>query len=492
MAGVGGHPAPGDDPATLTESLIGDRFSPQAKGHPIAAPQPLPGKPFSWRFTAPLLLGSALNPINSSMIATALVGIGTDLQAGPGQTVSLISVLYVCSAVAQPTMGKLSTLFGPRRIFLIGVCILFVAGIIGAAAPAFGYLLVSRALIGIGTSACYPTAMALVRQRADQHGIGVPSRVLGNFSIASQVTVVVGLPLGGILAGTFGWRAIFAVNIPLALISIVLTLIGVAPDPSVRRPAGQRLFTALDVIGIVLFAGAITALLVFLSDLLQPTWWPLALAVILVAALIGWESRAAQPLIDVRMLGRNLPLVRTYLRQILTYIASYSALYGVSQWLEQGRGLSASVVGVILIPLSLVSILVAAVISGRGWVRWPLVLSGGALVAAAGLMLVITDSSSIIVLLLLSVLFGVTSGTSSFGNQAMLYLQSPAEQMAVAAGLLRTATYLGAIFSASLIGLAFGSAATDEGLHTLAVVLAALGVVLVAVTVLDRRIPRST
>lgn len=486
---MGGCTTLAGDPATLTESLVGAPFP--AKGSPIAASKPLSGNPFGWRFTAPLLLGSALNPINSSMIATALVGIGNDLQAGPGQTVSLISVLYVCSAVAQPTMGKLSTLFGPRRIFLIGVGILFVAGIIGAAAPAFGFLVVSRALIGIGTSACYPTAMALVRQRADESGSGVPSRVLGNFSIASQVTVVVGLPLGGILAGTFGWRAIFAVNIPLALISIVLTLVGVAPDRPVPR-TGQRLFTALDVPGIVLFAGAITAVLLFLSDLQRPVWWLLALAAASVAALVGWERRAAAPLIDVRMLEGNLPLVRTYLRQILTYVASYSALYGVSQWLEQSRGLSPSTVGVILIPLSLVSILLAAVISGRGWLRWPLVLSGVALIAAAGLLMVITEASSIVVLLMLSVLFGVTSGTSSFGNQAMVYLQSPAEQIAVAAGLLRTATYLGAIFSSSLIGLAFESAATDGGLHTLGIVLAGLGVVLVAVTVLDRRIPITT
>jgi predicted MFS family arabinose efflux permease len=93
-------------------------------------------------------------------------------------------------------------------------------GIVGAAAPAFGFLLLSRALIGVGSSAAYPTAMALVRKRADETGSGVPSRVFGNLSIAAQVTAVCGLPLGGVLAGAFGWRALFAVNVPLALITI--------------------------------------------------------------------------------------------------------------------------------------------------------------------------------------------------------------------------------------------------------------------------------
>jgi MFS family permease len=105
------------------------------------------------------------------MIATGLVGIGVDFHTGPGQTASLISVLYLCSAVAQPTMGKLSTIFGPRRVFLSGAAILLVAGVIGAAAPTFWVLLISRALIGVGTAAAYPNGdgpgQAASRRRGD-------------------------------------------------------------------------------------------------------------------------------------------------------------------------------------------------------------------------------------------------------------------------------------------------------------------------------------
>src|ERR1700712_4100866 len=103
----------------------------------VAAPVAGREKPFGLRFLSPLLIGSSLNPINSSMIATGLVGIGLDFHQGPGTTASLISVLYLCSAIMQPTMGKLSTIFGPRRIFLSGIVILFVAGVIGTAAPSF-------------------------------------------------------------------------------------------------------------------------------------------------------------------------------------------------------------------------------------------------------------------------------------------------------------------------------------------------------------------
>jgi len=452
-------------------------------------PKPAAGKPFGWRFTAPLLLGSTLNPINSSMIATGLVGIGVDFHTGPGQTASLISVLYLCSAVAQPTMGKLSTIFGPRRIFLSGALILFAAGAIGALAPTFWVLLASRALIGIGTAAAYPTAMALVRQRADSVKMGAPSRVLGNFSIAAQITVVFGLPLGGILAGAFGWRALFAVNIPLALITIAFTVAGVAKDSPMKDQGTKRLLTALDVPGIVLFAGAVTSLLLFLSSLAAPAWWLLPVVIVLAAAMVAWERRAGRPLIDVRMLGRNRPLQRTYLRQTLVALGTYSALYGTSQWMEQSAHYSPFAVGLILLPLSGLSIIIARIVSKRGWVRWPLILAGAALVLTAVVMLLITSTSSVVVLVGMSLLFGFANGFSGFANQAALYIQAPAAEIAVASGLYRTFAYIGAIFSASLIDITFGSATNDGGFHTLGWVLGGIGVLVLLLAALDGSIP---
>jgi predicted MFS family arabinose efflux permease len=451
---------------------------------------PTERKPFGWRFTAPLLLGSTLNPINSSMIATALVGIGVDMRTGPGATATLISVLYLCSAVAQPTMGKLSTIFGPRRVFLAGVVILLLGGVIGTLAPSFGFLVLSRALIGVGTSAAYPTGMALVRKRADSLGTGVPSRVLGNFSIAAQVTIVVGLPLGGILAGAFGWRALFFVNVPLALVVLGFTLFGVAKDDPMPHESFRSVVTAIDIPGIALFAGSIVSLLVFLTDLSSPLWWLLAASVVLFVGLGFWERRLARPLIDVRMLAGNRPLQRTYLRQFLTQLASYTVLYGISQWMEQGRGLGPETVGLVLVPFSLVSIVIARVVSGKGWVRWPLIISAVGLVLLAGVILFITSESSILLLVGMTLIVGVINGFNGYGSQATLYLQAPADGIAVASGLLRTAAYVGAIFSSSLIGLTFGSAATDAGLHVLAFVFGGIGLALVALTVADTSIPR--
>jgi MFS family permease len=446
-------------------------------------------KPFGWRFSSPLLLGSTLNPINSAMLATGLVGIGLDFHKGPGTTASLISVLYLSSAIMQPTMGKLATIFGARRIFVTGLAVLLIAGVIGATAPAFNFLLLSRALIGVGTSAAYPSAMALVRKRADEMKTGVPSRVLGNFSIASQVTTVIGLPLGGLLAGVFGWRAIFFVNVPLALVTLIFTFIGVAKDDPTAKAGRDSLVTTIDLPGIALFAGTITSLLLFLSSLRSPNWWLLPAAVALGAALIVWERRSRSPLVDVRMLGRNQQLLRTYLRQMIVALGIYTALYGTTQWMEQSAHYTASQVGLIMLPLSAISIVIARLVSARGWVRWPLILSGISMLLTGGIMLSISHTSSVLILIGMSLLFGLANGFSGFANQAALYVQAPADKIAIASGLYRTFAYFGAIFSSSLIGIAFGSAATDAGFHVVAFVIVGIGVVVLLMATLDRKIP---
>ena len=93
------------------------------------------------------------------------------------------------------------------------------------------------------------------------------------------------------------------------------------------------------------------------------------------ASLLLWERHAPGPLIDVRLLGRRQQLQRTYLCQILSSLGTYVILCGASQWMEQSRGLSASVVGLVLIQLSVLSIIAARFVSDRGWVRWPLILA---------------------------------------------------------------------------------------------------------------------
>lgn len=172
-----------------------------SSGTPVVL-EPRPEHPFSWQYTTPLFIGSALNPINSSLIATALVPIAHGLHVSIGQTAALVTALYLASAIAQPTAGKAAEVLGPRRVFLAGIGLVVGGGLVGGFAQDLVTLLISRVSIGLGTSCAYPTAMLLIRRRARDAGMDKPpGGVLGGLQIAGIATASLGLPLGGVLVG---------------------------------------------------------------------------------------------------------------------------------------------------------------------------------------------------------------------------------------------------------------------------------------------------
>ena len=103
---------------------------------------------FDRRLVAPLILGSVLNPVNSSMIAVSLIPIGAAFGAAPSQTVWLVSALYLATAVGQPVVGRLVDTYGPRRLYLVATGLVGLAGLLGAFAPSLGVLVGARVLLG--------------------------------------------------------------------------------------------------------------------------------------------------------------------------------------------------------------------------------------------------------------------------------------------------------------------------------------------------------
>jgi MFS family permease len=447
--------------------------------------------PFSWRFVAPLYLGSALNPINSTVIATALVPIAHHLHISVGRTSVLISALYLASAVAQPTAGKLAEEFGPRRVFQAGIVLVLLGGVLGGLSDNLAMLIVSRALIGVGTSAGYPSAMVMIRRAAATAGMAAPpGKVLGGLAIAGLATVAVGPPIGGVLVSSFGWRAAFFINVPVTLVAFAMTWAWVPRDLPVTGPRSARqVASRIDVVGIIGFGGSMTALLVFLLSLPHPAWIALVIAVVVGAGLLRWELRAVTPFFDVRQLASNLALTRTYLRATGTLLGIYCVLYGVTQWLEVARGYSPGTAGLLLLPMGLLSAFLSRWVSGRNLIRGPLVAAGVSMLVASIATLLLTTTSPAIAIIGVSLLFGITLGTTAVGNQTALYTQAPPQQLGTASGLYRTFAYIGSIASSVITALAFRTSVTDHGLHSIAYILAGVGAVVVAMTLLDRNLP---
>ncbi len=444
---------------------------------------------FDFRFIAPLALGSTLNPINSTMIATALVPIAADFHASVAEAGWLIAGLYLASAVAQPALGHLADVLGPRRVFLASLLLVAGAGLLGSLAPSFGSLVGARVLLGIGTSGAYPSAMRIFRIQADRLGAEPPRVAMGYLALAAQSTAAIGLALGGILTGVFGWHAIFTVNIPLALATAVLVLLWVPRDPP-RTAGTARLLSGLDLVGIALFSAMLLGLMVVAMDLEQPAWWALLGAVAGGAALVAHSLRHPQPFIDVRMLAGNLPLALTYLRAGALSTIVFSFVYGLAQWLQGVAGRSSAAAGLLLLPISLTAALSSQIGARSSGIRTPFIVGMAAALVGSLCLLLIDASTPAVLMVALAVLLGLPQGLFSTATQAAVYIQAPAAEIGTAAGLQRTAQYLGAITATSLLGLVYGQRATDPGFHLLAAIIAALSAVLLISTIFDRTIPR--
>jgi len=442
---------------------------------------------FGPRFVIPILFGPLLNPINTTMIAVALAPIEADLHIGADQGIWLVASLYLASAIAQPTMGKLADRFGPKKIFLVGMVIVLLAGLLPEFFTTFGGAIASRVLIGIGTSSAYPAAMAAIRNQSDRLKIATPPLVLGLLSISSLVSAAAGPPIAGVLIGAFGWHSIFLVNVPLAAAGLVLAAVWM-PSDRIRpiRGAALPIRTALDPLGLVLFGITIASLLVFLLDLASGFWFLPVVTVLALVGLILWELRATAPFIDVRMLATNGPMTRTYLRLFLVYGITYTVTYSFSQWVQDVVGLDSSTAGLIQLPGAVLAGFASFYFARKAGVRIPLILAALIPLAGGAVILALTSASPFWLLVLTPIIFGVPQGLASVSNQAALYRQVPADAIGSAAGLSRTSIYIGAIASTSLIGGVYGETPSTGGLHTLGWVILALAVVLSALTIFDR------
>ncbi|RMI43708.1 MFS transporter [Actinomadura harenae] len=435
-----------------------------------------------------MVLGSVLNPVNSSMLAVALIPIGRAFDASPAQTAWLVTGLYLATAIGQPVIGRLVDAFGARPLYLAGTALVGVAGVVGALAPGLGVLVLSRVLLGFGTSAAFPASMALLRAESDRTGLTSPAGVLAALSASAQVISVVGPTLGGLLIGLGGWQLIFTINVPLSVACLVLGMLWLPRPPRTAGGVGPAL-RKIDLPGIALFAVTLTAFMFFLMRPRVGSWYLLAVAAVVGTVFAVRELRSGDPFIDLRVLRGNGPLLATYLRQFLAFTTSYAFLYGYTQWLEEGRGLSSTSAGLLLLPLSLAAIGVTALTGRNPEVHRKLLVGSVVQVAGVSALLFVHVSSPVWVLIAIGAVIGVPQGLTGLANQNALYAQADPERMGSSAGLLRTFMYLGALAASAANAAVFPHGATTTGLHRMAWLLVATAVLFLVTTLADRSLP---
>ena len=438
---------------------------------------------------AGLSLGTALNPLNSSMIAVALVVLRADFGLDVATVTWVITSFYLTSAAGQPLMGRLADRFGPRRLFMLGMVLVAVTCALAPFAPNFAVLCVARAVMALGTAAAYPSAVVMVGALAKQANVK-STRPLGRIQMANTSAAAVGPVVGGLLVGFVGWEALFLLNVPLALAAILLVRRFAPADGARERGSASELLRDSDIPGILAFIGSMVLVMMALLNVLPGyRWWLLGGGTLLAALFVWRELRFAPPFLDLRLLGRNRPLLLVYLGFALFSCVYYFAFFGLPQLLQEAGGYDPRVVGLLVLPLAAVSVVstpVAVRAMDRFGVKCVLVAGVVMLMAASAAMWLLTASFAIPLVVALTALLGVPYGVASIAYNQGMYLSTRPEERGVAAGIFQTCRYLGAITATVLIGIFYGTGVNQANWGLMVFAMLGLGGVVLAVSLLWR------
>ncbi|WP_299290742.1 MFS transporter [uncultured Mucilaginibacter sp.] len=416
-----------------------------------------------YRFMLPLVLGTMMNPLNSTMLATALITLCNSFKISVGSGAVLIVSLYVTSTIAQPLMGRLADIYSAKKINTAGFILVLIAALIGMFAPSFGWLIVSRIILGLGTSAAYPSAIALLNKKYAEINKPVPGNVLGIVAITSQVSGVLGPTLGGLLTEAFGWQGIFFINIPWVIVALYLSR--AIPDyPAFKSNTKVSLFKKLDIPGILIFS---LFLLSLLYVLLQPVflWYPVAAVVLLLIFVIWWEWKQESPFIDIKLLYYQPALFLVYVRTLATNYILYMILFALPQWLEGVRHVMPAKTGITLLPMTGMAILVGYGVSKIEKPVFQNVLGVAVMLVACLSLFLVNASIPLLFFVLITMVIGVADGINMIANQALLNREVPMSKKGVSFGLYRTAGYIGAILSGTQLKKLFHFGVTDQSFH---------------------------
>jgi MFS family permease len=406
--------------------------------------------------------GAILVPLNSTMLAVALPGIMGEFRLGANEVSSLVSLYLGAVAVVLPLAGSLVDRFGARRIFLGGVLMFAAASLIGAVGTSFVILEVARALQAAFGALISTSSAALIREMAHRDRQG---EAFGLFDLLVSSSAAIGPFVGGVVVATFGWRSLFTIAIPVALLAAAMVGALHRPPRTTVRPDGPR--PPLDLAGLGLLALLIVAFLVALRTFGTVTGTiALAATLPLFALFVLAEARAARPAVDLALL-RQAPFASAAIGVFGATVVLHGCFFLVPILVEGLLAGSPTASGLVLLGIAGVSAIFApwgGRLSDRLG-RRPVAVAGS-LVTAVGLAVLagpIGMSTAIAVGVLLGVV-GLGLGLAGAPRQAGAFESVEPERVGMAAGTYYTARYLGGVVGASLGGAVLAAGVTTGGM----------------------------
>ncbi|GAA1253569.1 MDR family MFS transporter [Pseudonocardia aurantiaca] len=286
-----------------------------------------------------------LSTMDTTIVNVALPSIG-DAFSVPSTSVDSITISFLVSlAVFIPASGWLGDRFGGKRILLVAIAIFTGASVLCGLASSLGELVAYRILQGLGGGMLAPVGMAMVlRSFAPAERV----RALSTITIATALAPTIGPTLGGLLVTNLSWHWVFFVNAPVGVCAFVFALLFV-------RDVGERRAEPFDVAGFVLSAAGLGLLMYGISEGPDLGWTavPVLLSVpvgaVLLTAMVLFELRRRAPMIDIGLFRDRLFRSSTTVMTVES-VAFLGAVYTVSLYLQDGRGLSPLVAGMSILP----------------------------------------------------------------------------------------------------------------------------------------------
>jgi EmrB/QacA subfamily drug resistance transporter len=311
-----------------------------------------------------LLLGMLLAALDQTIVATALPTIAGDLH-GLSHISWVVTAYLLASTVSTPLWGKLGDLYGRKTFFEAAIVIFLAGSALAGLSHSILELIAFRAVQGIGGGGLLTGAQTIV---ADVVPARERGRYQGLFGSVFGVTSVLGPLIGGFFVDNLSWRWVFYVNLPIGVVALAVVA---AVLPGRLRRAQH----SIDYLGTALLAGAATSL-VLLTSLGGVTYaWssaPIfilgAAAVVLGAAFVWAESRAAEPVIPLHLF-RNRVFSASSAVGFVVGFAMFGSIAYLPQYMQIVKGASPTVSGLRLLPL-MVGLLTTSITTGRLVTRW--------------------------------------------------------------------------------------------------------------------------
>jgi len=287
------------------------------------------------------ILAGFLTPFDGSAVNIALPTIGSQFHMDAIALSWVATAYLLASAIFLVPFGKISDIYGRKKIFLYGIALFGAASLVMTFVTTEQQMIAVRVFQGIGSAMIFGTSVAILTAVFPP---GERGKALGLYITSVYLGLSVGPFFGGILTDTFGWQSIFYINVPIAITAVCLVLWKLKGEWA--ECDGER----FDLSGSVLYSIALVSLMYGFSVLPGVTGGVLVIAgVVLIGVFVWYEQRQDCPVLNMQLFFKSRIFAFSNIAALINYSATYAIAFLLSLDLQYTKGFSAEHAGFIIV-----------------------------------------------------------------------------------------------------------------------------------------------